>query len=230
MPLTRGRHATPPAARRSHMPATEARQPCGPSPPLPAPPRHPPACAQRGFAQRHMPQYPLFRLASLLYEVVPGILMQTGKVLPSGRLMRGRGRGAVLGSSPGSRRRGGWALVRRGSFSPTSWARLCYYPLPLDTDRSRTRGPTWTLTAACCCRWAPGRRQRCCGAGGAERPRVVGLPGRLRAGPAPLAAASRSQPAPRKLPPLPCCRRSTMASQRSATTQCCLASAARWAC
>ncbi|KAI7838041.1 hypothetical protein COHA_008125 [Chlorella ohadii] len=34
----------------------------------------------RGFAQRHMPEYPLFRLVSILYEVVPDILMQTGKV------------------------------------------------------------------------------------------------------------------------------------------------------
>lgn len=39
-----------------------------------------PARAQRGFAQRHMPDYPLFNLVSLLYEVVPDILMQTGKV------------------------------------------------------------------------------------------------------------------------------------------------------
>jgi citrate synthase len=34
----------------------------------------------RGFAQRHMPDYPLFNLVSLLYEVVPDILTQTGKV------------------------------------------------------------------------------------------------------------------------------------------------------
>ena len=39
-----------------------------------------PPAAQRGFAQRHMPEYPLFRLVSILYEVVPDILMQTGKV------------------------------------------------------------------------------------------------------------------------------------------------------
>lgn len=35
---------------------------------------------QRVFAQRHMPDYPLFKLVSLLYEVVPDILTQTGKV------------------------------------------------------------------------------------------------------------------------------------------------------
>ncbi|KAL4441548.1 hypothetical protein ABPG77_002052, partial [Micractinium sp. CCAP 211/92] len=35
---------------------------------------------QRGFAQRHMPNFPLFKLTSLLYEVVPDILTQTGKV------------------------------------------------------------------------------------------------------------------------------------------------------
>lgn len=35
---------------------------------------------QRVFAQKHMPEYPLFKLTSLLYEVVPDILTQTGKV------------------------------------------------------------------------------------------------------------------------------------------------------
>jgi hypothetical protein len=35
---------------------------------------------QRGFAQAYMPDYPLFKLVSLLYEVVPDILLQTGKV------------------------------------------------------------------------------------------------------------------------------------------------------
>lgn len=35
---------------------------------------------QRGFALKHMPDYPLFKLTSLLYEVVPDILTQTGKV------------------------------------------------------------------------------------------------------------------------------------------------------
>lgn len=36
--------------------------------------------AQRGFAQAYMPDYDLFKLVSLLYEVVPDILTQTGKV------------------------------------------------------------------------------------------------------------------------------------------------------
>ncbi|KAL4444342.1 hypothetical protein ABPG75_012079 [Micractinium tetrahymenae] len=35
---------------------------------------------QRVFAQKHMPEYPLFKLTSLLYDVVPDILTQTGKV------------------------------------------------------------------------------------------------------------------------------------------------------
>lgn len=36
--------------------------------------------AQREFALRHMPDYPLFKLVSKLYEVVPEVLKQTGKV------------------------------------------------------------------------------------------------------------------------------------------------------
>ena len=47
----------------------------------------PPPCLQRGFAQRHMPDYPLFKLVSMLYEVVPDILTQTGKV----KVRAGRG-------------------------------------------------------------------------------------------------------------------------------------------
>ncbi|GAB4823211.1 hypothetical protein N2152v2_010257 [Parachlorella kessleri] len=35
---------------------------------------------QRGFAQAYMPDYDLFKLVSLLYDVVPDILTQTGKV------------------------------------------------------------------------------------------------------------------------------------------------------
>ncbi|EFN53804.1 hypothetical protein CHLNCDRAFT_36371 [Chlorella variabilis] len=35
---------------------------------------------QAGFAQKHMPEYPLFKLTALLYQVVPDILKQTGKV------------------------------------------------------------------------------------------------------------------------------------------------------
>jgi hypothetical protein len=37
-------------------------------------------CVQREFAQKHMPDYPLFKLVSKLYEVVPGVLGKTGKV------------------------------------------------------------------------------------------------------------------------------------------------------
>jgi len=36
--------------------------------------------SQREFAQKHMPDYPLFRLVSQLYDVVPDVLNQTGKV------------------------------------------------------------------------------------------------------------------------------------------------------
>lgn len=36
--------------------------------------------AQREFALRHMPDYPLFKLVSSLYEVVPDVLLATGKV------------------------------------------------------------------------------------------------------------------------------------------------------
>ena len=35
---------------------------------------------QREFAQKHLPDYPLFKLVSDLYEVVPDVLTQTGKV------------------------------------------------------------------------------------------------------------------------------------------------------
>lgn len=35
---------------------------------------------QREFALTHMPDYPLFKLVSLLYEVVPNVLKETGKV------------------------------------------------------------------------------------------------------------------------------------------------------
>jgi citrate synthase len=36
--------------------------------------------SQREFAMTHMPDYPLFKLVSMLYEVVPDVLTQTGKV------------------------------------------------------------------------------------------------------------------------------------------------------
>ncbi|KAI7838691.1 hypothetical protein COHA_007492 [Chlorella ohadii] len=35
---------------------------------------------QAGFAARNMPDYPLYKLVALLYDVVPDILIQTGKV------------------------------------------------------------------------------------------------------------------------------------------------------
>ena len=37
-------------------------------------------CAQREFAQKHLPDDPMFKLVSKFYEVVPGVLTQTGKV------------------------------------------------------------------------------------------------------------------------------------------------------
>ena len=37
-------------------------------------------CAQREFAQKHLPDDPMFRLVSLFYEVVPGVLTEQGKV------------------------------------------------------------------------------------------------------------------------------------------------------
>lgn len=38
--------------------------------------------AQREFAQKHLPDDPLFKLVSLFFEVVPGVLTETGKVRP----------------------------------------------------------------------------------------------------------------------------------------------------
>jgi citrate synthase len=35
--------------------------------------------AQREFAQKHLPQYPLFKLISQLFEVVPQVLTEHGK-------------------------------------------------------------------------------------------------------------------------------------------------------
>lgn len=35
---------------------------------------------QRNFALKHLPNDPLFRLVSLLYETVPDVLAGTGKV------------------------------------------------------------------------------------------------------------------------------------------------------
>jgi hypothetical protein len=50
-------------------------------PPLPPPP-------QREFALKHMPDYPLFKLCSTLYEVVPAVLTKTGKVRRAARHRR----------------------------------------------------------------------------------------------------------------------------------------------
>jgi hypothetical protein len=36
--------------------------------------------AQREFAQKHLPDDPMFKLVSLFYEVVPGVLTEQGKV------------------------------------------------------------------------------------------------------------------------------------------------------
>ena len=36
---------------------------------------------QRDFALKHLPDDPLFKLVSKLYETVPGVLQATGKVL-----------------------------------------------------------------------------------------------------------------------------------------------------
>jgi citrate synthase len=42
--------------------------------------RHPLLPLQREFALKHLPDYPMFKLVSDLYEVVPAVLQQTGKV------------------------------------------------------------------------------------------------------------------------------------------------------
>lgn len=36
--------------------------------------------AQREFCQKHFPDFPMFKLVSQLYKVVPPILSETGKV------------------------------------------------------------------------------------------------------------------------------------------------------
>ena len=36
---------------------------------------------QRDFALKHLPDDPMFKLVSKLYEVVPGVLQATGKVI-----------------------------------------------------------------------------------------------------------------------------------------------------
>ena len=38
------------------------------------------ACAQREFALKHLPDDPMFKLVSLFYDVVPGVLTEQGKV------------------------------------------------------------------------------------------------------------------------------------------------------
>ena len=53
--------------------------------------------AQREFAQKHLPDDPLFKLVSLFFEVVPGVLTETGKVRPGCR---------CASEFPGSRIRG----------------------------------------------------------------------------------------------------------------------------
>lgn len=39
-----------------------------------------PTLTQREFALKHMPDYPLFKMCSDLYDVVPDVLTKTGKV------------------------------------------------------------------------------------------------------------------------------------------------------
>lgn len=41
-----------------------------------------PVAVQREFALKHLPDFPLFKLVSKMYEVVPGVLTETGKVRP----------------------------------------------------------------------------------------------------------------------------------------------------
>lgn len=36
---------------------------------------------QREFAKKHLPDDEMFKLVSLLYEVVPDVLLETGKVM-----------------------------------------------------------------------------------------------------------------------------------------------------
>lgn len=43
-------------------------------------PSHPSFAPQREFALKHLPDYPLFKLVSNLYDVVPKVLTATGKV------------------------------------------------------------------------------------------------------------------------------------------------------
>ena len=37
-------------------------------------------CLQREFALKHLPDDPMFKLVSKFFEVVPGVLLETGKV------------------------------------------------------------------------------------------------------------------------------------------------------
>lgn len=64
---SRPRLLLPPAASHAASSAPANRPP--------APPR-----LQREFALKHLPDYPPFKLVSQLYEVVPPILLATGKV------------------------------------------------------------------------------------------------------------------------------------------------------
>lgn len=46
---------------------------------------------QREFAQKHLPDDPMFRLVSLFYEVVPGVLLKQGKVSTAAHLQHPQG-------------------------------------------------------------------------------------------------------------------------------------------
>lgn len=57
-----------------HTPTQHSRRP------WPLTPFSPPSPPQREFALKHLPDCPMFKLVSDLYEVVPAVLTQTGKV------------------------------------------------------------------------------------------------------------------------------------------------------
>jgi hypothetical protein len=74
------------------------RHPCPEcnSPPPPTTTTH--RASQREFALKHLPDYPMFKMVSNLYEVVPKVLTETGKVGPKPH----------GGSTPCNRPQGPW--------------------------------------------------------------------------------------------------------------------------
>lgn len=80
-----GAPRTPSLTRRKQRGFAQKHARHAASPAAPAPPRNPtpsatPPPGQREFAQKHMPDYPLFTLCANLFDVVPGVLAKTGKV------------------------------------------------------------------------------------------------------------------------------------------------------